>query len=406
MTGMRAARTIQAVVGAEYPGKYRDQGFHPVHLGDTFANGRYTVRHKLGYGATSTNWLVHDSITRKYASLKIVDATHSPGSQLNVLKHLQSTFDANEEGSQYVMEMLDHFVHVGPNGKHLCIVAEVLGLKLTTDIGELWYNEVFPPEVAKRLVGQVALGVRYLHRRNVAHGDLYQSNILLYSPRIASWSEEDVKKYLGKPVKDFLQSVDGTPLEDDPSRPKYLVPLPEKSSFLRLCFEHPHVKICDFSEAFIPTIPHPRKLATPRLFRPPEGLLGILPHATLETDIWALAVLMHAIFTGGCGLFLDGRDDRILREMVLLLGKLPEPWWSLWAKRSEVFDEEGKLLSTHVKETSSSGMFLKVSIGDSEERRNFEELLRSMVRYEPHRRITAEDVVKSHWFVKYCRIVL
>ncbi|TDL22501.1 kinase-like protein [Rickenella mellea] len=402
---------IRVVIGAELPGKYVDQGFHPVHIGDTFANGRYTVRHKLGYGATSTNWLVHDSITGKYASLKIVAATHSPGSQLDVLKHLQSTFDANEEGSQYVMNMLDHFMHEGPNGKHLCIIAEVLGPSLAVDIEELWSDEVFPPEVSKRLVGQIALGVRYLHRRNVAHGDLYLNNILLYSPRIASWSEKDVEMYLGKPVTPPLRSKDGTPLKDDPSRPKYLVSQRHyvEPSFLRLCFEDPHVKICDFSEAFVPSLLHPRRLATPNLFRPPEGLLGILPHATLESDIWALAVLFHVIFTGGMGLFFGGVDDRILREMVLLLGKLPEPWWSLWDKRNMFFDEEGKLLSTHVKETPMSGVFLKVdteSMGDCEERMMFEKLLRSMVHYEADRRITAEEVVNSHWFEKYCRIVL
>ncbi|TDL13890.1 hypothetical protein BD410DRAFT_316996 [Rickenella mellea] len=180
-----------------------------------------------------------------------------------------------------------------------------------------------------------------------------------------------------------LRPVDGTPLEDDPSRPKYTVPQPRDvdSSFLKLCFEDPHVKIRDFSEAFVPALSHPRRLATPNLFRPPEGLLGILPHATLETDIWALAVLFHVIFRGGMGLFFGGVDDRILREMVLLLGKLPEPWWSLWDKRNMFFDEEGKLLSTQVKETPMSGVFLKVdteSMGDSEERMKFEELLRSM----------------------------
>ena len=77
------------------------------------------------------------------------------------------------------------------------------------------------------------------------------------------------------------------------------------------------------SEAHLPGISQSRKLVTPFMFRPPEGLLGTVPHATKELDIWALAVLFHGLFRGGCGLFLSGSEDRILREMVLSLGKLP-----------------------------------------------------------------------------------
>ena len=43
---------------------YRDGGFHPVCLGDTFGNDRYKVHHKLGFGGFSTVWLAED---QKYA---------------------------------------------------------------------------------------------------------------------------------------------------------------------------------------------------------------------------------------------------------------------------------------------------------------------------------------------------
>lgn len=36
---------------------HRTAGFHPVHLGDTFKDGRYRVIHKLGHGSFSTVWL-------------------------------------------------------------------------------------------------------------------------------------------------------------------------------------------------------------------------------------------------------------------------------------------------------------------------------------------------------------
>jgi hypothetical protein len=39
---------------------YRPGGLHPVHLGDTFKNGRYKIVHKLGWGSFSTVWLAKD----------------------------------------------------------------------------------------------------------------------------------------------------------------------------------------------------------------------------------------------------------------------------------------------------------------------------------------------------------
>ena len=40
---------------------YRPGGFHPVNLGDTLQDGRYVIRHKLGYGGFSTVWLARDT---------------------------------------------------------------------------------------------------------------------------------------------------------------------------------------------------------------------------------------------------------------------------------------------------------------------------------------------------------
>jgi hypothetical protein len=40
--------------------RYQPGGYHPVHLGDTFGNGRYKIHHKLGWGGFSTVWLAKD----------------------------------------------------------------------------------------------------------------------------------------------------------------------------------------------------------------------------------------------------------------------------------------------------------------------------------------------------------
>ena len=40
---------------------YVKGGYHPVHIGDTFSEGRYLVVRKLGWGHFSTVWLAKDT---------------------------------------------------------------------------------------------------------------------------------------------------------------------------------------------------------------------------------------------------------------------------------------------------------------------------------------------------------
>lgn len=41
---------------------YKPGVYHPVCLGDHFKDGRYHVRHKLGWGGYSTVWLAKDTM--------------------------------------------------------------------------------------------------------------------------------------------------------------------------------------------------------------------------------------------------------------------------------------------------------------------------------------------------------
>ncbi|KAI3396802.1 hypothetical protein diail_11702 [Diaporthe ilicicola] len=61
--------------------RYAPGGFHPVALGDTFKDGRYIVRHKLGYGGFSTVWLASDEQNQgsahRYVAIKIKSSSSS-----------------------------------------------------------------------------------------------------------------------------------------------------------------------------------------------------------------------------------------------------------------------------------------------------------------------------------------
>ncbi|GJJ15449.1 hypothetical protein Clacol_009727 [Clathrus columnatus] len=312
---------------------YCPGGFHPVHLDDTFKNGRYRVIHKLGYGSYGTVWLVHDTISKRYASLKILAADASRSrSEVAVIQHLQQ--HATGSGKEYVVEVFDVFEHIGPNGLHHCIVMEVLGPPISSDIEEIYPDEIFPIEIAKRMSTQVAHGLAYIQKAGIVHGDPTQI----------------------------------------------------------------HVKICDFGEASIPTMQlAPPSRGIPVVYAAPEVIFG--DPIGSPADIWALAVLIRYIISGG---FLfpsfslsEVRKD-VIRSMVLVLGKLPERWWSKWEERGECFNED--------REWGKDGFRGALENGQEEgEISQFNEILKRMVKYDPGERVSINEVIEwmnqNAWFV-------
>ena len=211
--------------------KYCPGSFHPVHLGDTFKQSRYTVIHKLGFGTFATVWLVKDSLNENYASLKIIVSQasewseNSSSEELRVLQHLQA---GEGEGKEYVIQLLDHFEHEGPNGVHLCIVTEVLGPSLASQFFEVFPDDKLPLEFAKRFISQATKGVRYLHSRDVVHGDFHPGNFLLYSSHFSTWrTQEDVEKDLDKPEQHSFPLSDDTLASFNSHIPKYTVYVPD-----------------------------------------------------------------------------------------------------------------------------------------------------------------------------------
>ncbi|GJJ11463.1 hypothetical protein Clacol_005696 [Clathrus columnatus] len=378
---------------------YCPGGFHPVHLNDTFKNGQYRVIHKLGYGTYGTVWLVHDTILKRYASLKILAASVSSShSEVAVIQHLQQ--HATGSGKEYVVEIFDTFEHTGPNGLHHCIVMEVLGPPISSDIGEIYSDERFPFEAAKRMSTQVAHGLGYIHTAGIVHGDLHMSNILLHSPTISSWtSDSDFEKYLHPPRQRTLM-LRGTkkPAAPSPHLPSYLVPVNYPDLLLQLCLSDPtqiHVKICDFGEAFIPSrqLTPLRHHGIPISYAAPEVIFG--DPIGLPADIWALAILIHYIISGGflfpsfCGI-----RKEVIRSMVLTLGKLPERWWSKWEERGEWFNEDGEWWKDGVKvfpKLDGSGGKLETGQGEIGK---FNKILKKMVRYDPGERASIDEVIE------------
>jgi len=230
--------------------------------------------------------------------------------------------------------------------------------------------------------------------------DLHIGNILLCIPGIEQISYHDLQKYLGDPYKRPLLARDGKPVTSTPHKPNYVVASPEPLQLLQLCLSSPEavcVKICDFRESFPWDVkPMITRLNTPCVYAAPEIIFH--DHVSPAMDIWALAVFIHIVLSGGSFLFDSyyGIKQEVLREMVLTLGKLPDRWWTKWEDRSQYFDESGTFIGDRTKLSPVSGKFLKIPPDrmEAKELEELERVIRMMVSYEVVDRVSAAEVVR------------
>ncbi|KAF8256547.1 kinase-like domain-containing protein [Lactarius quietus] len=149
---------------------YCKGGYHPVHIGDSFSDGRYTVVRKLGWGHFSTVWLAKDTkYVNTTCALKIVKSapryTETALDEIKLLQRLitSATPPITHPGRSHVISFLDHFRHRGPNGTHVCMVFEVLGENLLGLIKRHQRKGV-PQHLVRQIAKQVLLGLDYMHR--------------------------------------------------------------------------------------------------------------------------------------------------------------------------------------------------------------------------------------------------
>lgn len=166
------------------------------------------------------------------------------------------------------------------------------------------------------------------------------------------------------------------------------------------------IKITDFGQAFELADP-PMRLATPKAYSPPE--LAFEEKASASADIWTLACTCYEIL-GAHSLFfsfLGSRDD-VLEEMVDTLGIFPKRWWDLWPQRDQRFTKDGlkrkgspKSLRLRVRDMGR-GMDAKYPDFSAEEKAALEQLLHSMLRYEPSEQVSAQEVLYSELMQRWC----
>jgi serine/threonine protein kinase len=165
-----------------------------VHIGEIY-NHRYLVVQKLGWGHFSTVWMCLDRQAPptgpKFVAMKIQkSASHYREAAFDEIELLKCITEASKSESyllerrtgadhRYVVILLDHFEHTGPNGKHVCMVFEMLGENLLSLIKKYDYKGISIP-IVKRFILQVCKGLDFLHRHShIIHTDLKPENILI-----------------------------------------------------------------------------------------------------------------------------------------------------------------------------------------------------------------------------------
>ncbi|KAI4152834.1 MAG: hypothetical protein L6R39_001729 [Caloplaca ligustica] len=221
-------------------------------------------------------------------------------------------------------------------------------------------------------------------------------------------SVDDIYRNFHTPRETKIHRVDGAPL--GPEVPEYSV-MPAQT--LIVCDEvsDPRICISDFGEAWLSTDTPPEDLHTPLPYLPPETTFA-RDQFGFPADVWTLACSVYEIMGERMlyEVYFGDRDD-VLAEMVSCLGPLPQHWRDAWQAWGKFFQEDGSWRTDMTRHDSKSRPLHQrvfhdmgrendpeFSIAEAE---SLERMLRAMFQYEPAKRATIDDVVKSDWMTHW-----
>lgn len=141
---------------------YKLEQYYPAQIGEIF-NDRYKSIGKLGYGSSSTVWLCHDlHKDGEYVALKIYINCSKVHREVPIYRHINS-LSSDTGGFHRVRKFLDSFEISGPDGKHICLVHEALGMNLE-ELRELVPDCLFPPEFIRETFQGIIRALYFLHK--------------------------------------------------------------------------------------------------------------------------------------------------------------------------------------------------------------------------------------------------
>ncbi|KAI1658351.1 kinase-like domain-containing protein [Daldinia decipiens] len=330
--------------------RYRPGGYHPIHFNDNLGhNERFNVIHKLGWGVSSTVWLCFDKESGYYRSVKVMTADESAEDcpELRIMKALGG-ISHQELQDNHIIIPHEYFWIQGPNGRHLCLVSDLLGPSLfrNSPLG----TGLHTPEILTNLTYQVSKGLQYLHKKGICHGDLRPSNILmqLHQYSLMELPDSRLYRYLGPRECETLYPRN----ENTASHhgPRYLA-LPASLDKLETKCRTSQVALVDFAHSFYnSSLTRPSRWH--RQYAGPELLFTKTPSG-FPQDIWGLACTIYEVKLQ-TQLFSEYEDySSLIRQMESWFGPLPVEYRQTASAHLER-DRKQHLISSSGKQPSSN----------------------------------------------------
>ncbi|CAD7926910.1 unnamed protein product [Amoebophrya sp. A25] len=440
------------------PKAYKKGGYHPVVLGQQYA-GRYRILSKLGAGAFSTVWLCADERNDDIlVAMKICKSKSSVSEQaLDEIALLRCISEPKDmPNKEYCMPLKHHFWHMGPNGKHMCLIFELLGENLLALVKYTKYGGL-PLSWVRKIARQVLQACDHLAKVGVIHTDIKLENVCVHRHDMAEVKREayavlealkaaekqfhdaelrrkqahhasiadstppqklskaQKKKMLLKKKKLLASQVDMANVgsgsnqkniheiahPDIPEEERIKLPdapIRQKTRFETFSLADLKCVLSDFGNGCWVDKHFTEEIQT-RQYRAPEVLIGA-PYDT-STDLWSSACMFFELLTGD--FLFDPKssnswstDEDQLALMVELLGDFPPPEWLFSSKHWDEFFQESGDRMIHIRNLQFWPMdrVLHEKYKFSEEDSTlFADFLLSMLRWRPEDRVTAEQAL-------------
>lgn len=142
-------------------------------MGGFLPYGLHMTMCQLYSHATSFEVILTDGSLRQWVALKIMTA------EMTVTSREIRWYDALGEchpgslSSHYIAQLLDKFTTDGPNGKHLCLVFELLGPNVRSIVKSEYKDRTnIDPVTILRMTQQVLKALTFVHQSGFAHGGM------------------------------------------------------------------------------------------------------------------------------------------------------------------------------------------------------------------------------------------
>jgi len=326
-----------------------DERHYKIILGESITP-RYKILRVMGEGTFGKVVECWDRELKQYLAIKIIRAIEKYRDAAMIEIEVLETIQRHDpQKLKPCIQLLSWFDF----RNHVCMIFERYGLSLYDFLKKNYYHG-FRLEHIRHFALQILEAVHFLHDLTLVHTDLKPENILLVN------SSYDVEKSIRIPF-----STD--------------------------------IKLIDFGSATFDSHHHTAVVST-RHYRAPEVILGL--GWTYPCDIWSIGCILVELYTGEA-LFQTHENLEHLALMEKMLGPIPEHIISKASEtKSSKYFHTGKLVWPQMASSTSSQRRVDKagSLNEIIEHPQFLDLLRSMLQYDPDRRITAKNALQHRFF--------